>query len=736
MAAERLGVRGLLLTVTRADGVTRPGDVTLGLDYAGFANAFGGDWSSRLRLARLPACAVTMPTAPACRTATAVPSRNDAKARRVIAQVQVAAAGNPPGTSASSASSATEVYALAAGPSGSAGSYAATSLSPSSIWQVSQQTGDFTWSYPLRVPPGLNGPTPQLALAYSAGSVDGRTASTNNQPSWVGEGFGLEPGFVERKYVSCADDTTGGNNPGATGDLCWKSDNASVVLGGHTSELVKDTATGKWKLLNDDSSKIDQLTAGSNGDNNGEYWRLTTTDGTKYYFGIGKRTASDTTNTNSTWTVPVFGNQAGEPCNAATYAASWCDQGWRWNLDYVVDPHDNSMTYYYTPEANNYGRNLNSAVSDYTRGGYLTRIEYGERRGSEYATTAPAQVVFSVAERCLPNGTITCDPSQLSAATAGSWPDVPFDQICASSTSCPGEQSPSFFSRKRLTGVTTQVWSGTAYSNVDAYTLTQSFPDPGDGTSAGLWLASVTHAGQVGGTIALPAVRFTGVQMDNRVDGIDNAPPLIKWRISSIATETGSVLSVNYTPRDCTLSSYPSALESNTRRCFPAYWALEGQSTPTLNYFHKYLVDSVVESDLTGGGLDKVTDYSYLGSPAWHYNDDQLTPAKYRSWGQWRGYGTVQVATGWAPDQPTLTQYLYLRGMDGDTLPGGARRSVAVTDSEGGVLTDSERLNGYLREQILYNGRGGAQVSGTINDPWISAATATDGTKTQALHFT
>src|SRR5215211_1934726 len=38
-------------------------------------------------------------------------------------------------------------------PPGGGGTATATSLSPSATWNVSAQTGDFSWSYPLRVPP-------------------------------------------------------------------------------------------------------------------------------------------------------------------------------------------------------------------------------------------------------------------------------------------------------------------------------------------------------------------------------------------------------------------------------------------------------------------------------------------------------------------------------------------------------------------------------------------------------
>ncbi|WP_432990480.1 alpha/beta hydrolase fold domain-containing protein [Dactylosporangium sp. CA-233914] len=32
----------------------------------------------------------------------------------------------------------------------------------------------------------------------------------------------------------------------------------------------------------------------------------------------------------------MAGNNTGEPCHAATFTGSFCNQAWRWNLDYVV----------------------------------------------------------------------------------------------------------------------------------------------------------------------------------------------------------------------------------------------------------------------------------------------------------------------------------------------------------------------------------------------------------------
>ena len=412
------------------------------------------------------------------------------------------------GTVTFSAASAS-TYTLASGSNGSAGNYSATQLNPASSWGVSEQFGSFTWAYPMRVPPAASGLGPDLSVGYDSGSVDGRVASTNNQPSWVGEGFDLAPGgYVTREYVSCADDMTGGTNAARkTSDLCWGKDNATLVLGGKASRLVKDTTTGAWRLKEDDGSTIQRVatTSNVNGDNDGEYWLLTDTDGTKYYFGLEKRYATDTTVRNSTLTVPVNGNHSGDPCYNATFASGFCNQAWKWQLSYVVDLRGNTITYNYAKETNRYGQNLDTKSVPYDRSGYLTSIEYGQASGTETAANTQQRVLFDVAERCLPSGTITCDPAQLTAANAAYWPDVPQDQICTATTTCGvGHTAPAFFTRKRLVAVRTEVLKGTSFAPVEKWTLTQSFPSPGDGTAASMALDSITHTGQNGGIVATP----------------------------------------------------------------------------------------------------------------------------------------------------------------------------------------------------------------------------------------
>lgn len=75
-AALSAGVDGVLLRVGRADDVSAAAPMRVSVDYRGFRHAYGGDWANRLRMAVLPGCALTTPSAPGCQ-AVAVPSVND-----------------------------------------------------------------------------------------------------------------------------------------------------------------------------------------------------------------------------------------------------------------------------------------------------------------------------------------------------------------------------------------------------------------------------------------------------------------------------------------------------------------------------------------------------------------------------------------------------------------------------------------------------------------------------------
>jgi RHS repeat-associated protein len=731
-AAVAAGVDGVLFTVARTDGGATAGPAQVALDYSDFADAFGGSYSSRLRLATYPACVLTTPEKKACSTPTYLKTSNDRTRQTLTATVQ--AAGDTSGASTqlleagtadSSASSATVVAATSGG-SGDGGSYKATSLSQSSQWGVDTSSGAFTWSYPMTTPPVPGGLQPTVGLSYNSQSIDGQTATTNNQGSWIGQGFSYDPGYIERSYKPCADDGHDDTN----GDECWAFDNATISLtGGSSGRLVKDDTSGEWRISSDDNSKVEHLTGATNGDNNGEYWKITTADGTQYYFGLNRLTgyASGNEETGSTWTVPVYGDDPGEPCYNATFANAYCTQAWRWNLDYVVDPHGNAMSFFYGTETNYYTQGLKTTENGkaYIRGGYLKRIDYGQSDGKAYSTKPAAQVVFTTAERCV--GSLTdCEASDLTDATAADWPDVPWDQNCKADTKCAGQNSPTFWTRKKLTKVTTQIRTGdSTYTPVDVWGLTHLFTDNGD-ASKSLWLNKIDHTGKAGTDASVPSVELYGRQLPNRVDESgDNLQPFYRYRLSGVQNESGGALSVNYKANECTTSNVP-AEDSSVKRCFPVKWNPPGVTDPITDWFHKYVVESVVQTDLTGGNADQVTSYTYVGDAGWRKTPaDGITKSEYRTWSDWRGYGKVQVVTsaGTNSASNTKTEHVYFRGLDGDVDKDGDTRSVKVTDSTGGSYDDSDWKAGQELETITYNGDTVTEKSVTV--PW-TAVTATE----------
>ncbi len=733
-ASTAVGVSGVLLSVQRTDGSTGAATTHLTIGYTGFRDAFGGDWASRLRLVRLPGCALTTPGKPACRTQTPLASSTDVAAGTVSADVALAA----PTTTAP-----TMVFAAASSPTGSGGDFTATSLKPSGSWQAGGSADAFSWAYPIAVPPVPGGLVPTVGLSYDSQSVDGLTSSTNNQPSWIGDGWNYSPGFVERSYSPCSQNPTG---PSQTGDNCWSANNTlTLSLGGQTSVLIRDDATGTYHPQDDSNERVQYVGSPNapNGVQGNEHFVVTTTDGTQYYFGLNQLPgwASGNPTTNSVWTEPVYATASGQPCYNANFAASSCQQAYRWNLDYVVDTHADAVSYFYATETNAYAADTpttapaTTATASYIRGGYLTKIQYGQRAGQVYSTQPAAQVLFGSAGRCTQS---SCDPSTLSLSTAASWPDVPEDLACAVNTTC-AVSSPGFWSDYVLSSIQTQALYGSTETTVDSWSLAHSFPDTGDGTTPVVWLSSITHTGQdpdaIGSPsatppaatsppITMPPVVFTGTPLSNRVLlGIGYAP-ITRQRLTGITTETGEIISVGYSSPGCG-ASRPSDPSQNTMLCFPGYWTPTGQSAPILDWFNKFIVTGVTEQDPTGGAANDTvaTTYTPVGAPAWHYNDNPLTPTGQRTWDQWRGYAGMIVSTGTPPDPVTKTQYSYFRGMNGDTLPGNGTRSVAVTDSRGDpAVTDANQYSGAAYETTVYN--GSAVVTDTITDPWSSAATA------------
>ncbi|MEU1282656.1 RHS repeat-associated core domain-containing protein [Kitasatospora sp. NPDC005856] len=768
--AAAAGAPGALISLSRGDGAEEPGKVQVGLDLGSIG--FGGDFAHRARLTVLPECALTTPDADGCRTGTPVAAHYDEQAKRLVADVELAAASAASAQQRSEAASAGTaaaapqlLLALDGAPQSGTGTYSATSLSPSQAWAAGSSSGSFTYSYPIVVPPALGGTPPSVSLGYDSSAVDGKTASTNAQASWIGDGWDLGGGFVERGYRGC--DKAG--IPGS-GDQCWGGPNLTLSLGGHSGELVPDDASCvsgnatdelskcTWRLRRDDGTKVEFLTGADNGTWNGSYLKVTdTTSGTVFYFGLNQLPTANGTpakvgpESKSAWSVPVYSPNPGDPCyEAAKGKGSWCQTAWRWNLDYVVDSHGNLTTYSYTPELNRYARGGaqnggKGELTPYTRGGVLATIGYGQllsdQLGANGAFQPAAKIDFTAGERCK-SGAI-CDPAQRTTANAANWPDVPMDKQCLETGAC-ANYTPTYWSTLWLNSITTSIRSGGTYRPVDQYDFVHEFKTPQNATDNApiAWLQSVKRTGKdtANGQSeqALPEVTFTDELLPNRVDGLVPARPRYnRPRLAVISTETGGTILVSYAKESCsrTAGRMPTSADSNDKSCFPVKWFDTGVQTTVDDWFLRYPVETVTvdpNAKLITGAVSMTTSYTY-GPAAWHRSDGALVESDYRTWDQFRGYASVTTVTGSGKDgAQAKSTTSYYQGMNGDIKANGSAKAASVAGVKSGSKPDEEWLSGQVLEKDTYADAAapvGAPVAYTVNSYERSA-----GLKPTATH--
>ncbi|MER5883753.1 ricin-type beta-trefoil lectin domain protein [Streptomyces sp. NPDC001941] len=774
---EADGVDGAVVKVTAPATGSVP--VSVQLDYKAYQNLYGADWASRLTFVQFPECYLTTPDAEECRTYEELDTVNDTTSKTITATVDTAADGTvtpvaAPRTGAPASGVLQASYSRSAGiqqaaaggdqavigavdsGAGEGGTFKASPLASSGKWTAGSSSGAFTWSYPVQVPPTPAGPAPKISLDYNSQMVDGRTATNSPQASWIGEGWDYNPGYIERHYRTCKDDRkaiaagtpNNADKKYKTSDLCWASYNAVMSFGGRTTELVRVDDT-TYRPQSDDGTRVELRTGASNKDNNGEYWVVTTRDGVTYYFGLNK-VGDGHADTDSVFTVPVFGNHPGEPCHAAAFADSRCNgdtnkqQAWHWGLDKVLDPAGNAMIVNWARSANYYAVNKKfKSPEKYDRGGLPDSIEYGLREGALGATPA-AKVDFLRAQRCLQDTTVcasekfdnTKDP-----ASYRPWWDSPGNLNCkADSKLCPA--FPSFWNRMRLGGITTyaQRPGVTGLSKVDSYVLKHSFPRDWYDTAPGLWLNSISRYGYKPGDTTGTPLSANGVsfepyvvgtgpshplggylkdqQLPNLVprDGKDQRPGFTRPRIGAVATENGGDIEVTY-KGGCKVQP-TVAPEDNTTTCFPVRWSPDAEAEkPALAWFNKYVVHTVTETDRITGVSDRVTSLYTYTDPAWGLSDDEFGKPDLRTYSEWRGYRQVTTVRGNksvpAPERPqtqSSSTVRYFRGAGG-----------AVKDSTGTVTLaadDAPQYAGMVAETLTHNGTGGKLVKRTLNFPW------------------
>ena len=141
-----------------------------------------------------------------------------------------------------------------------------------------------------------------MSFDYNSQSVDGLTSSTNDQASWIGDGWSYDPGYIERDYQNARSTSLPADQ---TGDLCWDSgaDVTTLVLErviddpGRRPDCRLDAEADNGAMISYVcASGICPSTAGTsancsngsstaNGTWDGGYWKVTDPNGTSYYFG-------------------------------------------------------------------------------------------------------------------------------------------------------------------------------------------------------------------------------------------------------------------------------------------------------------------------------------------------------------------------------------------------------------------------------------------------------------------
>lgn len=855
--SEDTGVPGMIMEIVPPVTADPTAQVLVDVDTTAFEDRYGQLAAERFGLVLLPSCVIDSPETGDCAPDTGIQTMSvrgepDVEAERLRSTVKEVPAAktrlkatsgktknaatrqilsgtvpvanllpdeDTPST-ASGASARKAAFSSSVGASGrqvvgamdtgssASGDFTASPLLSSGSWAAGSSNGAFTYSYQVQVPETAGGLMPKVGLSYNSQTVDGRTSASNNQASWIGDGWDYNAGSITRSYNNCRQDSkrAGANNTDhKTADLCWGSENATLSLGGMTTELVWDKdkgplgsdgkPVGQWFTANGDGSKIERLKdtskdprSGVLKDADGEYWVVTTKDGTRYHFGLNKLpgwsdngTATDDPYTDSVLSVPVYGNHSGEPCYAGSGTTNWksssCLQAWRWNLDYVEDIHGNAMSLFWEREENYYAKNFYfKGPVKYHRGGYLSHIYYGQRKESIFSTTAPARVGFTVAERCYPEAGLTCtdgsattdyftdkDPGKYRI-----WYDTPADLNCKAVTSTYTRKcwnaGPTFWTRKRLDKITTSAQrrtDTTARQVVDEYQLKQSFPVLKTGANTALWLESIQRTGyarkgSTDASVKLNAVRFesNSDDMPNRVyrgsAATDPRPGFSRLRIARVVNEYGGETVVTYKPRETACQdstnlpgkTETAALKSNTRLCYPVFWHPDAE-IEDIDWFNKYVVDTIEELPNVDGSYSTLTGYDYKNA-GWKLAEAEFTKKSTRTYSQFAGFEQTTVTTGErkatadsgegtspAEETPgvdgpkTKAVTRFYRGM-GDTVPMKDVHGDTIT-YDGQPVYDRDAFAGRIAEELSYTDATNADTDWLTRSITIPEATELAG---------
>ncbi|MGB4976083.1 MAG: hypothetical protein WBR35_05035, partial [Anaerolineae bacterium] len=676
---------------------------TLTLDYTGLAIPFGADAEGRLAL---------FFERPLNETVDAATDREDALPphspiwqelpRRVDQEHKTIRASLPHMGRIMLATTTTSGDGdFAVQPSGDLGDY-----------QVGLYMGSATASYHFPVPAGQAGPTPDLALTYDSAGIDGMHTNKNNQPGWAGIGWNLGTGYIVRRMVTC-------NSAQAPGDLCLANSEYHLILNGVSSRLI-NLGSGQFKLQADPYWKVTRLTSANpnHPDTNKEYWQVTTPDGTKYRFGAEYGEVTSGSDLDSTFFVPVYDLSI---CAADPYRV--CNKAWQWNLDRIEDTDGNVVTFFYNQETNYY--NARTFLRRlYVRAGNPARIEYA-KRANDAGVLPTAQAEFLTQNRC----TGAC-------LWPADYPDTPGDLQCGATGTCT-KSYPSFWSKLKLSRITTFSWENNTWRSINRWDMAYSFPTPppdsdGDGSQKKLELSNVTRR-TPDGAQSLPPTTYTYTWLKNRNNHPAGVSPMFMSRLSQVTNELGGSVSFSYAS-DC-----PTTLGNNIRPpydCFVAWDPYTGSGGWVI--WRKYKVTQQAWNDGLASS-PRITTFTYTPHIS-HYYDDNRLPAVNGAcpgggsncakdyWFDVRGYNIVTVGEA----DGSSHEHRFFRGMDGDRLGvSGGSFSATVARSDGTTLTDSNWLRGREYEVRTF-AAGGALFSRQVTDYY---AVLTGGSGLDGAYF-
>lgn len=187
-------------------------------------------------------------------------------------------------------------------------------LELSGTYKTDLFTGAGTYTYPIKIPPGRSGLTPELVLSYNSHVIRGN-------PEVLGIGWSLSQSYIKRNTNFTLTDTS--------------DDAFTLLLEGQSYDLAYSSLDGRYHTLAETYMRIQNFSSGSN-----EYWLLTLQDGKQYRFGF----TSDS----------ELSSNTGKGYNL------------RWYLDQIQDTHGNTINY-------NYQNNIFSGDNSTT---YLSTIVY------------------------------------------------------------------------------------------------------------------------------------------------------------------------------------------------------------------------------------------------------------------------------------------------------------------------------------------------------------------------